>query len=428
MLAGCGGQSDLAAGGSALSAGDLSPAAAAATPVGRRLAAGPGLTIGGEALDGALLRQFYARHGFQPVWPRHPAQAAALREAVLSAGDQGLEPSLFHAELLRRQAMLAPLDRELLLSDAVLTYAHALARGAVPVDRRGPGEFLTPQPIDVTLVLDKALASPHPARTIDALAPTTPTYLGLRQALQAYRGLSATPHDRLRKIVVNMERERWLPRPLPADRVWVNVADERLVFYRAGQPVFKTRVVVGQDVTINQSPEFQATINSVFYDPPWVIPRDIVAREILPAIRRNANYLEKNDMVALSNGEVEQLPGPDAGLGLLMLDMPNRFDVYLHDTPNHQIFNLADRRISHGCIRVQGVTRLAALLLQVPQEEVDQGITLDKTTRHFLPSPMPVIIGYETAFVDTDGSLQYRPDFYHRDEAIWKALHRGARV
>ncbi len=396
-----------------------------------RMDEGPGLVVAGIPLNVALLQRFYARHGFEPVWAARPAVAKSLVDAVLRAGDQGLDPELFHAGLLRHGPAMPPLDRELLLSDAFLGYADALARGAVPPERRGDDEILAPAPIDIAAALDAAIDSPDPGAAIEALAPHTPTYLALRQALRAYRVGTASGRkpvaNRLRTIEVGLERQRWLPRPLPADRAWVNVADQRLVLYRADRPIFATRVVVGEDVRRNQTPEFSATIDASFFDPPWVIPKDIVTAEILPKISHDPHYLARNNMILLPGGEAEQLPGPEAGLGLLMFDMPNRFDVYLHDTPDREIFRRDDRRISHGCIRVQDPRDFAALLLRQPIASINQGIALGSTTRHDLPTPVPVFIVYETAFVDTVGTLQFRPDFYQRDAAIWRDLQTRPR-
>jgi L,D-transpeptidase YcbB len=387
----------------------------------------PELVIAGEGLNAGLLQRFYARHGFEPIWTTRPAQASPLVNAVLRAGDQGLDPELFHANLLRPTATLPPLHRELLLSDAFLSYADALARGAVPVERRRDDETLTPEPIDVAAALDAAIGSPDPAAVIEALAPTTATYRALRQVLQDYRsGNPASDNattNRLREIEVNLERQRWLPRRLPADRVWVNVADERLVLYRADRPVFSTRVIVGQDVERNQSPEFRATIQGIEFNPPWKIPGDIATEEILPKIRHDPNYLTRNHMVMLPDGGVEQLPGPDAGLGQLMFYMPNRFDVYLHDTPDKNLFGRDDRRISHGCIRVLNPRQLAALLMQQPMDMIDQAIAMGSTTLSNLPAPVPVFVLYQTAFVDIDGTLQFRPDVYNRDAEIWQRLY-----
>jgi murein L,D-transpeptidase YcbB/YkuD len=126
----------------------------------------------------------------------------------------------------------------------------------------------------------------------------------------------------------------------------------------------------------------------------------------------------------LTNGEVEQLPGPEAGLGLILFDMPNRFDVFLHDTPDRDIFSFDNRRISHGCIRVQNPRELAALLLHQPIDMINQEIAQGSTTRNDLPVPVPVFVVYQTAFLDTAGTLQFRPDFYNRDAEIWQQLQR----
>ena len=401
-------------------------AAYANTELGELIDSAPELVVAGERLNVELLRRFYARHGFAPVWTTRQAQANSLMNAVLRAGDHGLAPELFHANLLRSPATLPPLDRELLLSDAFLSYADALARGVMPVERRRDDEALTPEPIDVAAALDAAIGSPDPAAAIEALAPTTPTYRLLRQALQNFRadmpvgGKTATA--RLREIEVNLERERWLPRRLPADRVWVNVADERLVLYRDDRPVFSTRVIVGQDERRNQSPEFQASIDGILFNPPWNIPQDIATNEILPKAEQDPNYLARHNMVMLPDGGLQQLAGPNSGLGQFMFEMQNRFDVYLHDTPSKNLFSRDDRRISHGCIRVENPRELAALLMQQPVEAINQTIATGSTTRSDLPKPVPVFVVYETAFADVDGRLQFRADVYGRDAEIWQYL------
>ena len=397
------------------------------TELGKRIDSAPELIVAGERLNVALLRRFYAGHGFEPIWTTRQAQANSLVNAVLHADDHGLAPELFHAKLLRQTATLPPLDRELLVSDAFLSYADALARGAMPVERRTDDEVLTPEPIDVAAVLDAAIVSPDPAAVIEALAPTTPTYRALLQALQRYR--SGTPAGdkatttRLHEIEVNLERQRWLPRRLPAERVWVNAADARLVFYRADRPVFSTRVIVGQDEKRNQSPEFSATMDGVLFNPPWNIPEDIATEEILPKTSSDPNYLARHNMVMLPNGGLQQLPGPNAGLGQIKFEMENRFGVYLHDTPSKNLFSRDNRRISHGCIRVQNPRELATLLMQQPIDTINQAIATGSTTRSNLPAPVPVFVVYQTAFVDSDGTLQFRPDVYSRDAEIWPHLY-----
>ncbi|HEY1797205.1 MAG TPA: L,D-transpeptidase family protein [Stellaceae bacterium] len=395
-------------------------AVSASSELARLLEGGPGFAIAGERLNIPLLRRFYARHGFEPVWTSRPAQVTSLTNAVLHAGDHGLTPELFHGSLLMSPT-LPPLYRDLVLSDAFLSYADALARGALPVERRPDDEALTPQPIDVAAVLDKAAASSDPAGVIEALAPTTPTYRLLRQTLRTFRDNGTSPRH-LREIEVNLERERWMPRPLPPDRVVVNVADERVTFYRNDQPAFSAKVIVGQDELRNQSPEFQATIDGILFNPPWSIPPDIAANEILPKAAHDPNYLARHNMVMLPNGILQQRAGPNSGLGQLMLYMDNRFDVYLHDTPSKSLFGRDDRRISHGCIRVEQLADLAALLMREPVQAIDQAIATGNTTRANLPQAVPVFVTYETAFADADGKLQFRPDIYGRDAEIWDRL------
>ena len=394
-------------------------------PAGQALDSPPPV-VAGETLDGALLRRFYTRRDFERVWTTRQAQAGAFKALVLRARDHGLDPELFHSDLLRRLDTFPPDRRELLLSHAVLTYAEALAFGAVPPSRRRDGEALSPEPVDVAEVLDAALEGPDPVAAIEALAPNTPTYKALRQALQRQPSglVTKAQMGRLRMIEANLERQRWLPRELPLDRVWVNVPDQQLVFYRDNLPVFITRVVVGDETARKQSPEFSTVIESALFNPPWVIPRDIVEADIRPMLKKDPLYLVKNKIVLLPNGDAEQAPGPQAGLGAVMFEMPNRFDVYLHDTPDKEAFTRGNRRISNGCIRVQNPLELAALLMDEPINVIQHKVATGGTVRKPLPTPVPVFLLYQTAFASTGRELEIRPDFYERDEALWQRLQK----
>src|SRR5438270_3671721 len=123
------------------------------------------------------------------------------------------------------------------------------------------------------------------------------------------------------------------------------------------------------------------------------------------------------------DGGLQQLPGPGAALGQIKFEMENRFDVYLHDTPSKNLFSRDNRRISHGCIRMENPRELTALLMQRPIDKIDQVITTGVTERIGLPAPVPAFVVYQTAFVDTDGTLQFRPDVYNRDAEVWGSLH-----
>ncbi|MCA3416410.1 MAG: L,D-transpeptidase family protein [Roseomonas sp.] len=389
----------------------------------------PPPVVAGEALDGALLRRFYARRDFEPVWTTREAEARAFKAKVLRAREHGLDPELFQADLLRRIDSFPPDRRELLLTHAVLTYAEALAFGALPPSRRKDREALKREPVDVTEVLHEALDGPDPVAAIEALAPQTPTYQALREALQRHR-TSLRPDrnrvNRLRVIEANLERQRWLPRELPADRVWVNVPDQQLVLYRDDRPVFVTRVVVGEATDRKQSPEFHTVIESALFNPPWIIPSDIVEADIRPMLKQDPLYLVKNKITLLPNGDAKQAPGPQAGLGAVMFEMPNRFDVYLHDTPDKEAFSRDNRRLSNGCIRVQNPLELAALLMDEPMDVIQKKVATGDTLRKSLPEPVPVFLLYHTALPSPGRDVEIRPDFYGRDEALWLRLQKAA--
>ena len=421
------------------------PVAPAQTEIQARLERS-GAAVAGEHLHVALLRRFYATHNYEPVWDSRQAQAAALTQAITRAGEHGLDPELFHLTALRNAASLSQTERDLLLSDAFLSYADALARGVLPVELRMDDEDLKPEPVDGALALESAINSGDPAAAIEALAPNTPEYQAMSQALRSYQAAAAAPapaqnaraapgqppagrtpspaayQSRLREIAVNMERLRWLPRSMPADRVWVNTASAQLILYRGNRPVFTTRVVVGE--TDKQTPEVQATINGVLFNPPWNVPRSIAAKEIYPKIAGDPEYLSKHHMIVRKGGLIQQLPGEKSALGQVKFEMPNRFDVYLHDTPMKNLFSSDSRRRSHGCVRVQNPRELASLLLQRPMEAINQRISLGHTNSLPLSEPVPVFFVYQTAFIGENGGLEFRPDFYQRDEEVWQHLHK----
>ena len=455
----------------------FAPAATADGEIAARLQVST-LQIAGEPVHAGLLRRFYELHCFASVWSGQQSTAAALWARVQRAGEHGLDPNAFHARLLGGATALSPTDRDLLLSDAFLGYADALAHGGVPFSMRYDDEELSPTPIDVAATLANAISTADPVAAIEALAPNTPAYAALRQArarylataaaggwsqvsgtsppavvqqrlaaegyigheteaLRAFQRVHGIPPDgrlgpatvselnvgageRARQIVVNLERLRWLPRSMPPDRVVVNAASAQLQLFRAGTPVFTTRVVVGQ--ADKQTPEFQATIESVLFNPPWNVPYSIATKEILPKLAADPDYLERHHMIRRRGGGIEQLPGNGTALGQLKFEMPNRFDVYLHDTPMKNLFSRDNRNQSHGCVRVQNPRELASLLLQDTEDGIAQSIAVGGTHRQALPQPVPVFIVYQTVFLDGDGTIGFRRDVYERDEEIWRSL------
>lgn len=416
------------------------------------------LTIAGQRLDGKQIRRFYADQGEAIVWTRHPRKAATLWNDVRHADTQGLDPALFHlAAFAEHAATLSPEQRDVLLTGIFLSYADALAHGAMPPKARPPNQDLSPAPVDVVAALDRALTAADPSRAITALAPSSPAYEALRRAYLRDRAIAAdspvesadggtgerTPRlqktalqdtgapasdaasaaRRLRRLAVNLERLRWLPRGLPPERIVVNVATQELRLFAQNRPAFTTRVVVGRRG--KQTPEFTATIRGVLFNPPWNVPNSILREEILPKLDDDPDYLAEHHMRWRGPMAVQQVAGPYSALGRIKFEMRDRFDVFLHDTPEKWRFRKARRLMSHGCVRVENPQALAALLLHQSRAAVQRAIDGGETHLVPLPQPVPVYIVYQTARVGPDGTIDYYPDVYHRDARIWRFLNQA---
>ncbi len=414
------------------------------TAIEDRLATAGHVLIRGERLHEHLVRRFYAAHQWHIVWNDHPDPAAALWAQVLRADRHGLDPASFHSIALGDGVRaLSPVEHDLLLSDAILSYADALARGAMPTGERPEEEDLHPKPVDVVATVDRAMSEPDPAQTIEALAPTSPEYLAMRRAYAEYLALAASagrpwsvaalgPMPRVgtadalrraRQIAINLERLRWLPRDVPPDRLVVDATVSQLQLFRDDRPVFTTRVVVGE--FDKQTPELESTVKTILFNPPWNIPPSIVRKEIMPKLAGNRGYLAEHHMRWRGPMSIQQEAGPHSALGRLKFEMEDRFDVYLHDTPERWRFQSADRMMSHGCVRVENPRALASLLLGITPEQIDQAINVDRTHRRALPKAIPVFIVYRTAVPESDGSIAFRGDPYERDAAIWAYLSRA---
>jgi L,D-transpeptidase YcbB len=258
--------------------------------------------------------------------------------------------------------------------------------------------------------------------------------------------LNVSAKTRVAQIAANMERWRWLPAQFESRYVAVNVPDQSVQFVRDGTALLTSRVIVGRKTS--PTPITRSAITSVVVNPPWDIPGDIAARDLLPHLKKDANYLASKHMVVTDGpaGDpygrtinwrkivpaefpyaIRQLPGPEAGLGTLMLDSPNDFDVYLHDTPAKKLFAAADREISNGCVRVQQIFPLASLVLdndaQRGMPALKQAEASHETKRLTLDNPVPVYFLYWTAIAGDDGSVEFRPDIYNRDVPLIAALN-----
>ena len=229
--------------------------------------------------------------------------------------------------------------------------------------------------------------------------------------------------ERIRQILINMERIRWMPADPQSDYLLVNIPEFKLHVYEAGALAFNMNVVVGS--TANNTVIFSGNLKHVVFSPYWNVPNSILKNEVLPGIKRNSNYLANHNM-EWHNGYVRQKPGPKNSLGLVKFLFPNSYSIYLHDTPSKSLFGESRRAFSHGCIRLSDPKALAEFLLRKDtawtSAKIDSAMHSGQEKYVTVRPEVPVIIGYFTAWVDRDNKINFRPDVYGHDQKMAEKL------
>jgi murein L,D-transpeptidase YcbB/YkuD len=257
--------------------------------------------------------------------------------------------------------------------------------------------------------------------------------------------------DRINQIIINMTRWRWQKQDLGEKYIIVNIAHFDLTAVEAGRETFSFPVIVGE--SLKQTPIFSDRISSIEINPYWNIPRDIARDEELPKLRKDPNYLLKHHIRLFSGWNenareidsrainwnnvspdrmekysLRQDPGPWNPLGQIKFVFPNKYYVYLHDTPTQNLFSRNQRNFSHGCIRLSDPLKLAAFALSRQEggdwkpEKISSSINEKKHVVIMLSEPLPVHLTYQTSWVDKNGIICFNIDIYGRDEKLLKAL------
>ncbi|TMM55597.1 murein L,D-transpeptidase [Sulfitobacter sabulilitoris] len=253
---------------------------------------------------------------------------------------------------------------------------------------------------------------------------------------------------RLQSVIVAMERERWLNTERGRRHILVNLTDFTAKIIDNDKVTFETRSVVGATQSDRVTPEFSDVMEFMVVNPSWYVPRSIATKEYLPALKRNPNavsHIEITDSRGrkVNRGAVDftqftersfpfsmrQPPSRGNALGLVKFMFPNKYNIYLHDTPAKNLFSREVRAFSHGCVRLADPFDFAYALL-AKQTANPQGLFKAKLAtgveqRINLKEPVPVHIIYRTAFTDARGAAQYRRDIYGRDARIWNALAKA---
>jgi len=264
--------------------------------------------------------------------------------------------------------------------------------------------------------------------------------------------LNAPLKTRLQQLDLTLERYRWIPPDFPEPPIIVNIPEFQLRTMRRQPASYLTmRVVVGKAMR-TQTPVFAENMKYLIFRPYWLVPTSILRNETIPKTRRDPNYLADNgfevvdqsgnivpsspasddvlDGLRSGSYRVRQKPGPKNALGLVKFIFPNQYNVYLHSTPEQELFSRSRRDFSHGCIRVEKPADLAAWVLRDrPEWTMDKIQAAMKTgadnVQVNLKKPIPVLILYSTAVVDPDGEVRFFDDIYGYDKSLDKVLANG---
>ncbi len=494
-------------------------------------------TLGNTSDDQKLFQifAFYQDRSFKPIWTRDngaKTKAKVLLQYLKEAADQGLNPANYSIpDIEQRIASANPeelAELDLLLSTVFVDYAQDLSTGRVVPSEINSDIHLQPAGPGPLTVIDGAEQAEDLGPYIRSLAPQSPRYWRLKDALAHYRKIAAqggwprlpagvvlkpgmsdprmpvlrlrlaaegdlpqtadltsqsyddglkaaVEHfqerhglnadgvigpdtmdqlnvpvaNRITQLVSNMERRRWMTDE-PGERfIFVNLADQALKVVEIRGDREKTihtaRLVVGKP--FHSTPVFTKKMRYIVFNPYWNVPPSIANNEYLPKLRQNPGALQSLNIRILTSSGTEINPysvdwnslsripyrlrqdsGDKNALGRIKFMFPNKFNVYIHDTPSKSLFNSDKRFFSHGCMRVQYPLQLAEVLLG------PQGWTMDQIKAQIdsgqqrivnLEHQVPVYVTYLTAWVDKDGTVNFRRDVYGRDKILDAALVRN---
>ena len=392
--------------------------------------------------------------------PAADLDCATVRTAITTGGDAAaafasLEPQTRSYQML--VTSLAEVRRE--ESDSAqrlpAALAHAIKTGARYADAQPLARVLVrlgelPQTFNVAAVhttytkpLSDAVARWQNRKLKKGRVPATLTRPVLSALLDEY-------HSRGDRLAMAIERWRWLPRSFSNEPLVVNLPEFRLHTYSRFQgdsaDPLSMNVVIGR-ADSNATPVFAANMTQVVFSPLWHVPKSIMLKEILPAATDDSGYLAKHNYeltsgsgrVLTTNARniarigtgvmVRQRSGDDNSLGKVKFLLPNPYDIYLHDTPSRSLFSRVRRDFSHGCVRLGNPMAMAKYVLGGQpvwtESKITEAMNAGVETFVRVQRPIPVLIVYQTAVADPDGSVRYFNDVYGHDRSLSDALEKA---
>lgn len=286
----------------------------------------------------------------------------------------------------------------------------------------------------------------------------TPELVDLVKAFQQEKGISSdgiigkgtlrvlqggdTHDDKINKVIYAMEELRWLPADLGSRRVFINQPAFMAYYFNDNKQQLAMKVVVGG--VNHQTNFFQDQIETVEFNPYWGVPRSIIVREMMPKLRQDPSYLDRMGYEVSVRGkvvssssldwgrnpdvDVRQPPGSANALGQLKILFPNKFSIYMHDTPQKSFFARDMRALSHGCVRLSDPRGMAAAVLGVSKDKIASDIDTGKNMSVPVPTKIPVYVAYFTAWPNADGKVEFYDDIYKRDIYLQRAFDATSRA
>jgi murein L,D-transpeptidase YcbB/YkuD len=412
--------------------------------------AGSVLSSNADPADLAALQAFYGSSNAAPLWMTDMGLSTRAQSALFEiekADDWGLDAAAF--ELPSPFDLPAGPDdqasTEITLDLAILKYAR-FARGGRLNPRELSGLFDQAASLrDPKIVLMEIAAAKVPDAYLQSLHPQHEQFVRLRQALLRMRSEAAPNSADIRRLIVNMERWRWMPEDLGPLYVWSNTPEFMLYVVKDGSTIFadKTQVGTADDPT----PVLSADMTTIVFNPEWIAPSSVLVKSLLPRLRKqNFSILDKYAFSVSYQGNpvnptkvdwtrvnirdytFTQKPGSKSNLGKVKFLLPNRHDVLLHDTfaARRKVFQQSMRAIGYGCVRMENPQHFAEVLLS--EDKGWSATEVSELWEHSVNSPVsldrkiPVHLTYFTAVVDDTGKVTSFADLYGLDKKLATAL------
>lgn len=411
-----------------------------------KLVRGDAIKWNGTVINLDPLKKFYRGKLGKGIWTGRQGLSKKGQELVKvlqNASADGLEPREYLSALPPNYQQLTGNDlaaAELYLSQSFWKFARDLSSGRTTPAVSEPDIVISRKKTDIRGWL-KLASRKGPTKVVSDLRPPHPQYHALKNVLAHTPAGTA----KAKQIIVNMERWRWLPRDLGKRHILVNQAAFEMYLYESGRVEDQRRVVVGKPY--HKTPMFSHAIQLAEFNPTWTVPRSIAGNELLPKLKKDPGYLERNnykvytswkaDAPAMNPHSVDwysvnskkfpyrivQQPGDNNALGQVKFLFPNKFKVYLHDTQAKNLFSQSERAFSHGCIRVEKPLEFAEKLFgrSLGRSKIGNILSSAQPTRVKLKKTVPIHLAYFTVWVD-GGKAKYRKDVYGRDKLVSKIL------